>query len=153
MIFFVAGLLPIAPCQAGTLDFLDGIALGAGWNQGANNDANEKYMYSIKSRDKRWEYGLDFCRSEIRGGNGKDNFAFIWVDRLEELGRPKWQDYGIFVGYGAGFFMKESNLFDWPAGPFVIIGWDYSHQAGLEGKVGYFGENYWGTAVFYWYFD
>jgi len=139
--------------SAGVLDFLDGVAIGAGINQATVNDADELYTLSFKHRETRWEYGLDLCMSEARGGVGDDNFAFVWGSWLEEFDRPDWQDYGIYVGAGAGAFVLEDDLIDWPAGPFAVLGWDFSNQAGLEGKVGYFGENYWGTALFYWYFE
>ena len=155
VLFLLSGLLLVFPStlHAGGLDFLEGIALGAGVNQATDNDADELYTFSIKHRETRWEYGLDLCMSEASGGGGDDNFAFVWGSWLEEFDRPDWQDYGIYVGAGAGVFVLEDDLIDWPAGPFVVLGWDFSNQAGLEGKVGYFGENYWGTALFYWYFE
>ena len=147
------GFLLPGPASAGTIDFLDGIAIGAGYHQAAANRADEYYTASIKIRGKVWEYGIDACNSEGSGGVSTDNFLFLWTGWIEEFDRPKWQDYGIYVGAGAGFFLLDDNLIDWPGGPFVIIGWDFSHQAGLEGKCGYFGDHYWGTAMFYWYFD
>ncbi|HDS30800.1 MAG TPA: hypothetical protein ENN67_07125 [Firmicutes bacterium] len=148
-------LILLIPLQsrAGDLDFMDGLAIGAGINQGTKNEADESFALGLKARQGRWQYGVDFCMSEDRGGIGKDNFVFVWGGWLQEFDRPDWQDYGIYVGGGVGFFLLESNLIDWPAGPFAIVGWDFSSQAGLEGKVGYFGKNYWGTAMLYWYFN
>ncbi len=155
-IFLLTGLIfaicfPIS-ASAGALDFLDGMAIGAGYNQGSENDANESFVLSFKTRETRWEYGIDFCRSEGTGGVGEDNFMFVWGAWIEEFDRPEWQDYGVFVGAGAGIFLLDDSLIDWPAGPFLVLGWDFSDHAGLEGKVGYFGENNWGTGTLYWYF-
>ena len=140
------------PAHAGALDWLDGIAIGAGYNQGTDNDANESFTLSLKARERHWEYGIDACMSDDRGGVGDNNFGFVWGAWIEDFKRPDFQDYGIYVGAGAGAFVLEDELVEWSAGPFVILGWDFSSQAGLEGKLGYFGENYWGTALFYWYF-
>jgi len=150
---FVATLIASTPAWAGELDFLDGIAIGAGMNQGTDNDADETWALSAKMREGHWEYGVDICRSEGFGGVAVDRFGFVWASWIEDFQRPEWQDYGIYVGGGAGVFVLQDELVDWPAGPFATIGWDFSPQAGLEGKVGYFGENYWGTALLYWYFE
>ena len=153
---FITGLvilmLPL-PAYANDLDFLEDFALGIGVNQGTSNDANELLAVGIKSRGLRWQYGVDFCMSEDRGGVGDNNFAFLWASWTEEFQRPEWQDYGMYVGAGAGVLLLSDDLTEWPVGPFVMLGWDLSTQAGLEGKAGYFGEEYWGTAMFYWYFE
>lgn len=153
LVTLVAALVLCRPATAGALDFLEDYAVGAGWNQGTENDALEFFVLSFKYRGNRWEYGLDACNVEKRGEEGGSNFGFAWAAWIEEFDRPDWQDYGIFVGAGAGVFFLEEDLIDWPGGPFLVLGWDFSPQAGLEGKVGYFGENYWGTALFYWYFE
>jgi len=144
----------ILATPAGAFDFSmpDNFAIGAGINQGTENEADELIAIGFKLREHRWEYGIDFCMSEDRGGEGDNNFGFLWAAWIEEFQRPDFQDYGIFAGAGVGAFVLEDDLTDWPAGPFVVIGWDFSSQSGIEGKCGYFGENYWGTAMFYWYF-
>jgi len=149
----IVSLLAPSASYAGGLDFPPGMAIGAGVNQATGNEADESLAVSFKSREDRLEYGIDFCMSEGRGGVGDNNFVFVWGAWLEDFQRPEWQDYGVFAGAGAGFFLFEDDLVEWPAGPFVVLGWDFSPQAGLEGKVGYFGENYWGTALLYWYFE
>lgn len=131
-------------------EFFKNISFGAGVNQGTSNQAEESFSISVKDRVSRWEYGLDICASKDRGGVGDNKFAFLWAAWREDFHRPTWQDYGIYAGAGAGAFILQQDLIDWPAGPFILIGWDFSSQAHLEGKVGYFGENYWGTALFYW---
>ena len=141
------------PSKAGGFDFMDGLSLGAGINQGTSNDADERLAISLKLREKNWEYGLDFCQSEDVGGIGKNDFGFVWGSWLADFQRPPHQDYGIYAGAGAGAFILQQDLIDWPAGPFLVLGWDFSTDAGLEGKVGYFGENMWGTAIFYWNFE
>ncbi len=145
-------LLP-SPVLANDMDFMDGFALGAGFSQGTENAADESFAFSIKTQGHRWQYGVDFCMSEDRGGIGDNNFAFLWAAWTEEFQRPEWQDYGIYAGAGAGFLLLSDDLTEWPVGPFVMLGWDLSSQAGLEGKVGWFGEEMWGTAMFYWYFE
>jgi hypothetical protein len=147
------GLLYPSAARAGELDFLSGIAVGAGINQATENAADESFALGLKAREGRWEYGVDFCMSEAAGGVGDDNFMFVWGAWINDFSRPDWQDYGIYAGAGAGAFFLESDLIDWPAGPFAVVGWDFSPQAGLEGKVGYFGENIWGTGMLYWYFQ
>jgi hypothetical protein len=148
----ISGIISALPAYAATLDFMSGLAVGVGINQATENQADESFALSFKSRETRWEYGLDLCMAEDFGGVGDNNFGFIWGAWLEEFQRPEWQDYGIYVGAGAGVLLLQDDLVDWPAGPFAVVGWDFSSQAGLEGKVGYFGENYWGTAMLYWYF-
>ena len=139
--------------NAGALDWLDGLAVGAGYNQATGNDTVELFVLSLKTRERHWEYGADLCKSHAIGSMKENHFAFVWGSWLEDFKRPDWQDYGIYVGAGAGAFLLEDDLVEWPAGPFVVLGWDFSSQAGLEGKIGWFGENYWGTALFYWYFE
>jgi len=151
-IFSISVAFLLLPTSANAANVLHGLAVGAGVNQATKNDANETFCLSLKSRSARWEYGIDACTSEYRGGVGRNNFGFIWGAWVDDFQRPDWQDYGIYGGAGAGFFVLQQDFVDWSAGPFLLLGWDLSSQAGLEGKVGYFGENYWGTANFYWYF-
>ncbi|HEX9746040.1 MAG TPA: hypothetical protein VGB30_11505 [bacterium] len=145
-------LLTAVPASAEVFDFMDGISLGAGFNQGSDNDANESAAFSIKIRQPDYQYGVDFLMSEDRGGIGDNNFGFVWGTWYTEFKRAPNQDYGFYAGAGAGAFFLEDDFIDWPAGPFAMLGWDFSTQAGIEGKVGYFGENMWGTAIFYWNF-
>jgi len=149
----VFGLLFAIPAQAGVLDFMSGTSVGVGINRGTANEADESFTLSFKIREPRWEYGLDLSMSEDYGGIGDNNFGYIWGAWIEEFQRPEWQDYGVYVGAGAGIFILEDDLVEWPAGPFVVMGWDFSSQSGLEGKIGYYGENYWGTALIYWNFE
>lgn len=151
-IFLVLMLFPLE-ARAGVLDFMDGIALGAGINQGTSNQADESFTLSIKLREEPWQYGFDICKSEDIGGIGVNKFGFVWGSWQTDFDRREIQDYGIYAGGGAGILLLEDDLVDWPAGPFVLLGWDFSNTAGLEGKVGYFGSNFWGTALFYWYFE
>lgn len=148
----LAILLFGSPAMAQTSGMQGDLAVGLGYNQGTNNEADESFCLSVKERLLKWEYGLDLCMSEDKGGVGDNNFAFVWGGWIDDFHRQDFQDYGIFAGVGAGVFVMQDELVDWPAGPFVIIGWDLSPQAGLEGKLGYFGENLWGTANIYWYF-
>jgi hypothetical protein len=132
----------------------EGLALGVGANRAAENMANENTAFGIKWRERHFEYGLDFIQAGAVGyGYGNSNCAFLWASWLEEFDRPGWQDYGIYVGAGAGTILGEDEFVDWQAGPFIILGWDFTARAGLEGKLGYFGENIFGTAMIYWYFQ
>lgn len=139
-----------APSHAGVFD---GWCLGVGINQATENDADESFAVSLKWRDKSWQAGVDYLTSEDVGGVGENNFMFAWGAMLYDFKRPEWMEYGIFVGAGAGMMVSDDDLIDWPFGPFAVLGWDFSSQAGLEGKVGYFGDNMFGTAMFYWYFE
>jgi len=148
----LAAILFAGPAMAQTSGTAGDFAVGLGINRATNNEADESFSFSVKERLPKWEYGLDLCMSEDRGGVGDNNFAFVWGGWIDDFHRQELQDYGIFAGVGAGAFILQDDLVDWPTGPFVIIGWDLSSQAGLEGKLGYFGENLWGTANIYWYF-
>ena len=151
-LIFIPALFSLA-VPAANAGVLDGWAIGVGINQVTENDADESLGGSIKWRDDSWEVGLDYLNSEDVGGIGENNYAFAWAAMLMDFKRPDTQDFGIFGGGGAGFLVADDEAIDWPAGPIVILGWDFSSQAGLEGKVGYFGENIFGTAMFYWYFE
>jgi len=136
----------------------DGWALGVGINRATSNDLEEEFAVSLKWRDVAWEAGLDYLSTEprpeeSRAGEGPTEFMFAWGAWLIDFDRPEWQDYGIFAGAGAGVVIDDGDIIDSPLGPFIMLGWDFSTQAGLEGKVGYFGENIFGTAMFYWYFE
>jgi len=145
-------LLLNEPTLAKTGNILGTFSVGAGINQGTDNQADESFCLSFKERLHKWEYGLDLCMSEDRGGVGDNNFAFLWLSWIDDFHRPNWQDYGFYAGAGAGLLILSDDLVQRPFGPFILLGWDLSSQAGLEGKVGWFGENFWGTANLYWYF-
>jgi len=131
----------------------DGFAVGAGINQAMENQADESWAAGIKYRTPHWEYGLDACMSEDFGGVGDNNFGFVWVAYIEEWERPAFSTYGLYTGIGAGMFFLEDEFVDWPAGPIVVMGWDWGDEITVEGKVGYFGENYFGTTMLYWNFQ
>jgi hypothetical protein len=145
------------PSQARADDdegIFEGLAIGAGINRATENNATEEFAFGIKYMASKWEYGFDFIQSGPPGlGPGSANSGFVWAAWLNDFKRTDWQDYGVYVGAGAGILLFQDNFIDWPAGPFAVIGWDFTERAGMEGKLGYFGENYFGTAMLYWYFE
>lgn len=152
VLWAVVCLIIRSPAFAESSSLLGTFSVGVGVNQGTDNEADETFCLSFKERLPKWEYGLDICMAEDRGGVGDNNFAFVWVSWIDDFQRPEWQDYGFYGGGGAGALLLSDELVEWSAGPFVLMGWDLSPQAGLEGKVGYFGDSFWGTANLYWYF-
>lgn len=154
MVFLIVSLMIAPQAFADDDGGFDGIALGAGINRATENNATEEYAFGIKYMGTRWEYGFDFIQTGARGGvYGNANSGFLWAAWLEKFKRSAWQDYGVYVGAGAGMLLFEDDFVDWTAGPFVVIGWDFTERAGMEGKLGYFGENLFGTAMLYWYFE
>lgn len=144
-------LMTTSPAWAASQKKARGFSLGAGYNQASKNEAKESIGFSLKDRLTKYEYGLDLCMSKARGGVGRNDFGFLWGAWYDDFARPKTQEYGIYVGAGAGIYFLQQNFVKWPAGPFAILGWDLTRNAGLEGKVGYYGDhNFWGTANFYW---
>jgi hypothetical protein len=130
----------------------NGFSIGAGINQATENQADETWAVGLKYRQPHWQYGVDVCMSEDFGGVGDNKFGFIWATYIEEWERPAASEYGLYSGIGAGAFFLEDEFVDWPAGPIVVMGWDWGRELGMEAKVGYFGENFYGTTLLYWYF-
>ena len=129
----------------------DGLAIGFGINQASENNADESLALGIKYRYHTLAGGLDYCMSEGPGGVDSTSFMFAWIAWMEEFSRPEESTYGLYGGLGLGYMMLEDEeLMDSPFGPFVITGWDLGEEITVEGKVGLFGENKWGTAMLYW---
>jgi len=143
-------LLPTAAMAKFTYHH-NGFAIGAGVNQASENNADESLAFGLKYRHNTLAGGLDFCMSEGPGGEGSTMFPFVWVAWMEEFSRPEESTYGLYGGLGVGYMLlEEEELMDSPVGPFVILGWDLGEEISVEGKVGMFGENKFGTAMVYW---
>jgi hypothetical protein len=148
----LAGLLVPAVASAELEYHHNGLAIGVGFNQATQNEADESFAASIKYRRYHWEAGFDACMSEDFGGVGDNNFGVAWLAYIEEFNRPADSTYGLYAGLGAGMFILEDEFIDQSVGPLAVAGWDWGDETGSELKAGWFGDSFWASLIVYWYF-
>jgi hypothetical protein len=138
---------------AETVYYHNGFAAGVGYNLASENNATEDMAFSLKFRQRHWQYGIDHCMSGNVGGKGDTEYQFLWASYIEEFSRPESQEYGLYAGIGGGGFLgMDEGFLETQYGPFAVVGWDATSYLGLEGKIGLFGRNNWATGFMYFYF-